>query len=327
MGWYFWFVQLSTTYQIKLASYQSSHSSLYLSVSPPVMMWHYSFRKLISGVSSMQIIHLPTTPSIWFHPSTWAIILPLSHFIGKHAVYPNNCPHFSFQSFLSPSSVPLLLCPVTSSGTLMHHWSAKIHFPKFYSMKLSHVVNFFIFSSVCLRGSLKKTDEDEDELKRWWLIPIGATSPLKSIHNFRLPPTNHLNSTIRPSTVSPSLPVSVSETLIHAFTTSTVDYDNNHLLIHSHDPCPPEPPLGPRSPHSTPSAAFLLLWCDLPLSTKPGATKPATSAPCPRSHHPRGTFVRTAFNVSYFYDFIVFPNVLTMSSFIFYNAQHSQSLL
>lgn len=183
----------------------------------------------------MQIV-LPTSPCILFRPPTWAIILPLSHFIGKHTVYPKICPHFSFQSFLSPSSVPLLLCPVTSSGTLMHHWSAKIHFPKFSSMKLSHVANFFIFS-VCLRGSLKKTDEDEDELKRWPLIPIGATSPLKSIHNLRLASTNHLNST---STTSPSLPFSVSETLIHAFITSADDYDNNHLLIHSHDPCPPE---------------------------------------------------------------------------------------
>lgn len=104
-------------------------------------------------------------------------------------------------------------------------------------MKLSHVAQlFFIFSSVCLRGSLKETDEDEDELK-------CATSPLKSVHN-------HLDSTIRPSTASPSLPSSLSETLVHAFVTSTGDYDNNHLLIHSHDPCPPEPPLGPRSPFS-----------------------------------------------------------------------------
>lgn len=145
-------------------------------------------------------------------------------------------------TFLLPKLLISLLCPSPTAlwrprELWLHHRSAKIHSPKCYSMKLSHVAQlFFIFSSVCLRGSLKETDEDEDELK-------CATSPLKSVHN-------HLDSTIRPSTASPSLPSSLSETLVHAFVTSTGDYDNNHLLIHSHDPCPPEPPLGPRSPFS-----------------------------------------------------------------------------
>lgn len=77
-------------------------------------------------------------------------------------VYPNIFPHFSFQIFLSPSSVPLLLCLVTSPGSLMQHWCAKRDFTKFYSTKLSHEANFFnkdaqaIFSTVMSTSPSKR---------------------------------------------------------------------------------------------------------------------------------------------------------------------------
>lgn len=145
---------------------------------------------------------------------------------------------------------------------------------------------------------------------------MTSTSPLRSTHNFHFASTNHLNST---SATSPSRPFSVSESLIHAFITSTGDCVNNHLLIHSHDPCPQNLHWA-LVPHIQ-----LILTCSH--FSDAAVPSPPNQGQHNLLHLPPALKVITQeapFNVSHAYDLNMFPNVVTLSSFIFYNAQHFQ---